>query len=59
MFDLVRQTRKAPSDQEQEDNTKALQVFWAMIDLEVFFIAIISVSLFIPVVLLAIVLVAK
>ena len=50
-----RQTR-APSDQEQEDTTKAQCSLGKKSDLEVFFIAIISVSLIILVVLLAIIL---
>jgi hypothetical protein len=50
-----RQTR-APSNQEQEDSTKAPCFLGQRSDLEVLFIAIISVSLFILVVLLAIVL---
>lgn len=50
-----RQTQ-APSDQEQEDSTKAPCFLGQRSDLEVFFIAIISVSLFILVVLLAIIL---
>jgi hypothetical protein len=50
-----RQTR-APSDQEQADSTKGPCCLGKKSDLEVFFIAIITVSLFILVVLLAIVL---